>query len=379
MSAAGGAGSSSATGVAVSLKDAMFSPLQEHHVGRHRKITIIGAAGAVGLACAYAILNQGLASELALVDVAEEKLKGECADLQHGSAFARRCIIKASSDYAISKNSTLIIITAGARQREGESRLDLVGRNLAIFKGFVPQLVTYSPDAVFCVVSNPVDIMTYVTWRLTGLPVGRVFGSGTALDSSRFRVLLAERLGVDPRSVHGMILGEHGDSSVACWSSLAVGGVSVKSLKPEIGTASDPEDYESVHRGVINAAYEIIKAKGYTNWAIGMTVANLAEAVLRNEHRVVPLSVPVGDRYGITEKDVYLSLPAVLGSEGVTEVLNMRLEADEVAKLQKSAEAIGKVQAGLDWAGYTPPSVIIPAETKGRTSEPPTPAASASS
>jgi L-lactate dehydrogenase len=198
------------------------------------------------------------------VQVAEDKLRGEAMDLAHGLAFCKRCTIKASSDYAVSANSDLVIITAGARQREGESRLGLVARNLQIFKSLVPAVVAASPRCTICVVSNPVDIMTAVTARLSGFPPGRVFGSGTALDSSRFRTLIAERLGVDARSVHAMILGEHGDSSVACWSSLNVAGVRLRDLKPDFGKKDDPEDWEAVHAQVVHSAYEIIKAKGFT-------------------------------------------------------------------------------------------------------------------
>lgn len=191
-----------------------------------------------------------------------------CTSLRFATSHCvQRCVVKASSDYAVTANSTMVVITAGARQREGESRLDLVGRNVAIFKSIIPQLVKHSPDAVLCVISNPVDIMTYVTWRLSGLPVGRVFGSGTALDSSRFRTLLADRLGVDTRSVHGMILGEHGDSSVAWWSALNVGGVLLRDLNPKLGLDDDPENWGQVHKDVINAAYEIIKSELLTGWA----------------------------------------------------------------------------------------------------------------
>lgn len=336
------------TPATVALRTALMLPIQAHEAGKSRKITVVGA-GAVGLACAYAILNQGLASELALVDVMEDKLRGEVADLQHGAAFTRRCIVKGSADYAVSAGSSLVVVTAGARQREGESRLGLVGRNLEIFKSIIPQIVRYSPHAVLCIVSNPVDIMTYVAWRVSGLPVGRVFGSGTALDSSRFRSLVSERVGVDARSVHGLILGEHGDSSVAWWSALNVGGVRLRDINPKLGMEDDPEEWGKLHKDVINSAYEIIKAKGYTNWAIGLTVAALAEAVLRNEKRVVSVSVPVKGRFGI-EEDVYLSLPAVLGGEGVTEALHISLDDMEAAKLRASAAAIHKVQAALDFA-----------------------------
>lgn len=310
----------------------------------------------MGLAAAYSILNQGITSELALVDVVEDRLRGEAMDLRHGSAFSKRCTVKASSDYAVSAGSDLVIITAGARQREGETRLALVARNLAIFKSIVEPIVRYSPACTICVVSNPVDVMTAVTAKLAGLPPGRVFGSGTALDSSRFRTLVAERMGVDARSVHGAILGEHGDSSVAAWSSLNVAGVRLRDIHPALGRGGDPEDWAALHKSVVQSAYEIIQAKGYTNWAIGLTCAAIAECVLRNEHRVLPLSVPASGRYGIPPAGadtggvpVYLSLPAVLGIDGVRDVLSPQLDDAEVSALQASAAAIGRVQAGLEW------------------------------
>lgn len=178
--------------------------------------------------------------------------------------------IKGGSDYALSRGSTVVVVTAGARQNEGESRLSLVGRNVKIFRSIIPEVVRHSPDCVLLVVSNPVDIMTYVAARMSGFPVGRVIGSGTSLDSSRFRTIVAEKLDVDPRSVHGMILGEHGDSSVALWSALSVGGVRLRDLNPRLGTPEDPDKWADVHADVIHAAGEIIKAKGYTNLAIGM-------------------------------------------------------------------------------------------------------------
>ncbi len=185
-------------------------------------------------------------------------------DLCHGAAFMKRCHIIGGSDLGLAARADLIIITAGARQREGESRLDLVARNIAIFKGLVPPLVAAAPQCSICVVSNPVDIMTAVTAKLSGFPPGRVFGSGTALDSSRFRHLVAQRLGVDARSVHGIIIGEHGDSSVACWSLLNVAGVRLRDLAPNVGKADDPENWGALHKEVVQSAYTIIKAKGYT-------------------------------------------------------------------------------------------------------------------
>lgn len=329
------------------MKETLFDTIQPKMERKRGKVTIIGA-GAVGLACAYSIIQQGIASDLCIIDVpqVEDKVKAEVADLAHGSAFARRCIIKGGSDYALSAHSNLVVVTAGARQNPGESRLDLVGRNLKIFQSIIPQVMKHSPETLLMIVSNPVDIMTAVAQRLSGLPVGKVFGSGTALDSSRFRTLIADRLHVDPRSVHGSILGEHGDSSVAQWSGIHVGGVRLRDLNPLLGTKEDPDNWEAIHKQVIGAAGEIIKAKGYTNWAIGATVASLCEAVLRNEHRVSPLSVPVHGKYGI-EDDVYLSLPAVLGAEGITDVLTVKLEPAEEEKLRHSARTIAAVQNSL--------------------------------
>jgi len=218
-------------------------------------VTIVGT-GAVGLAAAYAILNQGLAAELVLIDVpqAQDKLRGEAMDLQHGSAFGRRTRVHAGADYALTKSSDLVIITAGARQNPGESRLDLIGRNLAIFKGIIPLVVQHSPGCCLLVVSNPVDILTFIAAKLSGLPAGRVFGSGTSLDSSRFRTLVAERLGVDTRSVHAQVLGEHGDSSVPIFSNLVVGGQLLRAVKPRMGLPDDPEDWMGIHKAVVAAA-----------------------------------------------------------------------------------------------------------------------------
>ncbi|KAH7722689.1 LDH-1 protein [Aphelenchoides avenae] len=314
----------------------------------HSKVTIIGT-GQVGMACACSIVQQHLASELCLVDVVPDKLKGEMMDLQHGLAFTRPCVIKADTDYAITENSKVCVITAGCRQREGESRLSLVQRNIEIFKGIVPQLVKYSPNTILLVVSNPVDVLTYVTWKLSGLPKERVFGSGTNLDSARFRFLLSERLQIAPSSCHGWIIGEHGDSSVAVWSGVNVAGVPLLAANPNIGEgdAKDPEHWASeIHKKVIESAYEIIRLKGYTSWAIGLSVATICKAILHNSRNVYALSTNVNDLHGITE-DVYLSLPCVLGRNGVTHIIKQNLKKEEIDQLQKSAEQLLQVQKGL--------------------------------
>jgi L-lactate dehydrogenase len=210
----------------------------------------------------------------------------------------------------------------------------------------VPQIVKYSPEAVIVVVSNPVDIMTWLVQKISGFPPNRVFGTGTSLDSSRFRVLIGQRLGVSASSVHGYIVGEHGDTSVACWSQLNVGGVSLSGANPLLGKDDDPEQWYKVHHKVVSAAYEVIKLKGYTNLAIGLTTASIVDCVLRNDRRVIPISTCVKGFYGI-EHDVCLSLPCVVGSNGVRDVCAIPLSEDEAEKLRTSANAINAVQAPL--------------------------------
>lgn len=219
-----------------------------------------------------AVLNQGLCSSLALVDINADKLAAEAADLRHGSMFTHHVRITASTDYVVSAGSDVVVVTAGVRQRPGESRLSLVDRNIAVFSKIVPSIVKYSPDACIVVVANPADVMAAVTARLAGLPAGRVFGSGTSLDSSRLRTMVAETLDVDPRSVHGCIIGEHGDSSVPVWSSLSAGGVPLahRGEAGRVTLAGSATELDGVHERVVRAAYDVIEKKGYTNWAIGL-------------------------------------------------------------------------------------------------------------
>lgn len=250
------------------------------------------------------------------------------------------------TDYEATAGSRICIVTAGARQKEGESRLELVQRNTDIFRAIIPQLVKHSPDAVLLVVSNPVDVLTYVAWRLSGLPHHRVLGSGTNLDSSRFRFLLSQRLGVAPSSCHGWIIGEHGDTSVPVWSGVNVAGVRLREIDPEVGTSADEERWSDVHHQVVSSAYEIIRLKGYTSWAIGLSVSALCQGILRNSHNVNAVSTLVRGHHGLDE-DVFLSLPCVLGRRGVEQVVRQRLTEEERAKLHKSAAAMAKVQQGL--------------------------------
>jgi len=309
------------------------------------KVTVVGV-GAVGMACAFSMLTQSVCSELALVDMAEDKLKGELLDLQHGLTFLKNINIQASTDYACTAGSKVCIVTAGARQNEGESRLSLVQRNVNIFKGIIPQLVKYSPNTMLLIVSNPVDILTYVAQKVSGLPAHRVIGSGCNLDSARFRFHLSQKLNIAPSSCHGWIIGEHGDSSVPVWSGVNIAGVRLRDLNPKIGTDQDPDGYNHMHKEVVNSAYEIIRLKGYTSWAIGLSVASLVSSIMKNQRKCYSISVNCKGRHGI-EDDVFLSLPAILGENGVTHVISQTLTDEEVAKIQESAKTLHEVQVGI--------------------------------
>ncbi|KAL4612689.1 L-lactate dehydrogenase B chain isoform X1 [Arapaima gigas] len=309
------------------------------------KVSVVGV-GQVGMACAVSILLRELCDELALVDVIEDRLKGEQMDLLHGSVFIKTPKILADKDYAVTANSRLVVVTAGVRQQEGESRLNLVQRNVNVFKHIIPQIVKYSPNCIILVVSNPVDVLTYVTWKLSGLPKHRVIGSGTNLDTARFRYLMGEKLGVHSSSFDGWVLGEHGDSSVPVWSGTSVAGVNLQKLNPDIGRDNDKEDWKAVHKDVVDSAYTVIKLKGFTNWAIGFSVANLVESMMKNLGRVHPVSTMVQGMYGISD-EVFLSLPCVLNSGGVNSIINMTLADDETDRLRKSASTLWAIQKDL--------------------------------
>jgi L-lactate dehydrogenase len=300
------------------------------------------------MAIAQTILTQDLADEISLVDAKSDKLRGEMLDLQHAAAFLPRTKIHASVDSSITAGSDLCIITAGARQIPGESRLNLLQRNVSLFKNIIPPLAKYSPDAILLIVSNPVDVLTYVAWKLSGFPANRVIGSGTNLDSSRFRFLIADHLDVNAQDVQAYIVGEHGDSSVALWSSISVGGVPVLSFLDRNQIPYEQETLHKIHKEVVQSAYEVINLKGYTSWAIGYSAANLARSLLRDQRRIHPVSVLAKGFYGITGGDVFLSLPAQLGRGGVLGVTNVHLDDEEAKRLRDSAVAILEVQSQLD-------------------------------
>ena len=308
---------------------------------RPRKGVIIGA-GQVGMACAYSMLIQNIFEELVLIDQNQHKLEGEVMDLVHGLPFVEPTAVRAGTLAAgDGAGADLVIITAGAKQHPGETRLDLVQRNVEIFKQLIPEVVGSCPEAILLIVSNPVDIMTYVTWRLSGLPSTRIVGSGTSLDTARFRYLLARRLQIDPRSLHAYIIGEHGDSEVPVWSNVNVAGVHLCAGGIEMSDRQTAKSLNDIYLQVKNAAYEIIARKGATSYAIGLGVTQMAQAILQDQNRVMTVSSVLNGPHDL--RDVCLSLPSVLNGQGVARTLNLTLTDLEEQQLQKSGQILRQI------------------------------------
>jgi L-lactate dehydrogenase len=308
------------------------------------KVAVVGV-GNVGATFAYALVLSGLASEIVLVDANERRAEGEVMDLLHAVPFAKPVRISAGR-YEDCAGAAVTVITAGAAQRPGESRLDLVRRNDAILGQIVPEVARHVPDGLILMATNPVDVLTYRAIQRAGLPPGRVFGSGTILDTARFRALLAAREGVDPRSVHAFIIGEHGDSEVALWSAANIAGMPLDEFGAAGGDALDADDRDSITEAVRQAAYEIIERKGATYYAIGGGLLRIVEAILRDQRTVLSVSSLITDYYGID--DVCLSLPTIVGAGGIEQVLRVGLSAGEAAALRRSAGVLRETIASLD-------------------------------
>jgi len=308
-----------------------------------RTIGIIGT-GYVGVAAAYAVFLRSLASEIILIDKNRKKAEGEAMDLMHGQAFAEKTVVRAG-EYEDLAAAQLIVITAGVAQKPGESRLDLLNRNADVFREIVAQLDRCSPESVLIVATNPVDILTYVAQSLSSRSASRVIGTGTMLDTGRFRALLGDHYDVDPRSVHAYIMGEHGDTEVPIWSSADIGGVPLQG-NTVLGKPFDQIVMGKLFSKVRNAAYEIIDRKGYTSTAIGSAIARVAEAILDDRRAVLPVSVRLDGQYGLDE--VCLSIPAVLGKNGVEATIHPVLNTTEVEGLQHSARTLKEQLAGIN-------------------------------
>ncbi len=304
------------------------------------KVAIIGA-GRVGATVAYALMINGAAGELVLVDVAAERAEGEVMDLSHGMPFVRPVDIRAGS-YADCAGSDVVIITAGAAQKPGETRLELIQRNVGILRGIVGELVKYTKDAIWVVISNPVDPLTYAALRLSGKKPEEVFGSGTVLDTARFRTAISQHCSVDTRNVHAYIIGEHGDSEVPVWSRANIAGIRLDEYCNNCGVGCSAEVKQRIFTRVRDAAYQIIERKGSTYYAIGLAASTLAQTILRNENSVMTVSSLIaGEPYGIT--DVCLSTPTVVGRSGIRNVIPLPLNEDELSGLQHSAQVLRDV------------------------------------
>lgn len=313
-----------------------------------RKVAVIGC-GFVGAASAFALMQSGLFSEMVLLDSDKSKAEGEAMDISHGEAYARPMKIYAG-DYSDIKDAAVIIITAGANQKPGETRLDLVQRNVGIFKKIIPEIKKLNYQGIILVVTNPVDILTYTTLKLSGLPESRVLGSGTVLDTARFREILGNHLNVDSRSVHAFIVGEHGDSEIAVWSTANVAGVPIQKFCSMRGVHNHEEHMRQIAAEVKESAYEIIKRKKATYYGIAMAVKRICEAIVRDEKSVLPVSNLMHGAYGIS--DITLSMPAVVGKDGVELQMPISLDGNEALALKESADILKKIaqEVGADIA-----------------------------
>lgn len=306
------------------------------HCTNTRKVAVIGC-GFVGAACSFSLMQSGLFSEMVLIDSDPAKAEGEALDISHGVPFAKPIKIYAGG-YDDIRNASLIVITAGANQKPGETRLDLVKKNIGIFKAIIPEIKKRNFKGILLIVANPVDILTTVAQKLSGFPENRVFGSGTVLDTARLKYELGNHLNVDSRSIHAFIIGEHGDSEIAAWSSANVSGIPLHKFCEMRGHFNHDDAIKKIAEDVKNSAYEIIKRKRATYYGIAMSVKRICEAIVRDEKSILPVSSMMHGEYGID--GISLSMPAIVGKDGVETLVPLQLSETEKADLQKSAKTL---------------------------------------
>jgi L-lactate dehydrogenase len=301
------------------------------------KISVVGA-GAVGTATAYALLIKEVASDIVLFDIATEKVEAEVLDLAHGTLFTGFSRISGGSDIKVTADSDLIIVTAGAKQKPGQTRLDLAGTNLEILKQLLPALLAQSPNAIFMLVTNPCDVLTVVAQKITGLAPNRIFSSGTVLDSARLRWVIAERFKVSNNSVHAYIVGEHGDSEFALWSQTRIGPVPITEWELSPGVVITQQELDQMALDVKNAAYKVIAGKGATNYAIGLSASRIAQAILQDSNDVMSVSTVLENYQGVS--GVALSVPTIVNRTGATRAVEVPMTKAEHTKFLASAKAI---------------------------------------
>lgn len=302
-----------------------------------KKAAIIGI-GAVGASIAFALMEKGIFNELILIDYNKDKAEGEAMDLSHGILYANSPTNIHSGDYSDLKDCLVTIITAGAAQKPGETRLDLVNKNVAIMKSIIANIKPVGIEGMLLIVANPVDILTHIAYKESGLPANRVLGSGTVLDTARLKYALGNCLNVDTRNVHAVMIGEHGDSELAVWSGANICGLPLKEFCEVRGVKNYEKELEEVYYQVRNAAYEIIKRKGSTYYGIAMAVSKICQCISNDEHTMLPVSVELFGTYGLN--DIALSIPSIVGREGIETVLELQLSDLEKEQLKKSANAL---------------------------------------
>ncbi|MCR8642494.1 L-lactate dehydrogenase [Paenibacillus sp. N1-5-1-14] len=307
------------------------------------RVALVGS-GAVGASYAFALLNQGITSELVIIDRNFQKAEGDAMDLNHGLPFSPLSKIWAG-DYEDCGEADIVVITAGAGQAPGETRMDLINKNSRIFKDIIASVMNSGFKGIFVIATNPVDVLTYVTWKYSGLPASRVIGSGTILDTARLRFLLGQEFDVDSRNVHAYIMGEHGDTELPVWSNANIAGLSLMEYKAQHNNPTD-ERLEEIFVQVRDAAYHIIERKGATYYGIAMGLARLTKAILNNENSVFSVSALLDSEYGLD--DVYIGVPAIINRDGIREVLKLNLSDTEQEKLHHSATVLKKAIASLD-------------------------------
>ena len=310
----------------------------------YRKAVMIGC-GFVGSASVFSLMQSGLFSEIAMIDADMSKAEGEAMDISHGIPFAKQMKIYAGS-YDDVTDAGIVIITAGANQKPNETRLDLVNKNVAIFKQIIPEIAKRSFEGILLVVANPVDILTHVAQKLSGLPENRVIGSGTVLDTARLKYRLGEHLSVDSRSVHAFIIGEHGDSEIAVWSSANVSGIPLNDFCEMRGHFQHEKAKRGIAEQVKNSAYESIQRKHATYVGVAMAVKRICEVIVRDEKSILPVSTAMHGEHGI--EDVVLSMPCIVGKDGIETKVPISLSAEEERKLKESVEILKKTMSGLE-------------------------------
>ena len=308
------------------------------------KVAIVGC-GFVGSASAFALMQSGLFTEMVLIDANHDKAEGEADDIAHGIPFGRPMKIYAGS-YDDVADAAIIVITAGANQKPDETRLDLVHKNISIFQSIIPEITKRDFGGILLIVANPVDILTYTALKLSGYPENRVIGSGTVLDSARLKYHLGEHLGVDSRSVHAFIIGEHGDSELAVWSGANVAGIPINDFCELRGHYQHQESMERIYKTVRDSAYDIIQKKGATYYGVAMAVARIAESIVMNENAVLPVTSLMEGEYGL--EGLCISVPTIVSQKGAEKVLEIPLNDEEKEKLLSSAKELKEVLDGLD-------------------------------